>query len=274
MELPDIDIISEIYNSKKYSSIYQPFLERVCNEESVKYKKNKEIIKAVKNRLHTVYGAFFFDNSVKLADDLINNINNNNDEEIFLDSMSEKLMNLNTSSRERLSFIKELYKFIYDNIAHKNINTILDIGCGFNPFSLPFICESFKNIKSYYAFDIDVNLAKIINKYFDLFNFPQYAGCIDIISETPAQKADIAFLFKIIPTVENCKKGRGFEIINNLDAKYIIVSFPTKTLCGKNIGMAKNYAASFEENLDCEKFAVIGKEIFANELVYVLGRNA
>jgi len=258
---------SEINKSKKYSSVYQPLLERVYREESAKYKKDKEIIKAVKNRLHTIYGAFFHENSVKLAENLIDN-----PDEILSVGMSEKLLSFNTSSKERLPFIRELYQFIFDTVSYENINTILDIGCGFNPFSLPIMFESKPglNIKSYYAFDIDVNLAKIINKYFVLFDLPQYAGCIDIISEIPSQTADIAFLFKIIPTVENCKKGRGFEILNNLNTKYAVVPFPTKTLCGKNKGMTKNYADFFEGNLDYDKFAIIGKEIFANELVYVL----
>jgi len=250
---------SEIIKSKKYSSVYRPFLERICKEESIKYKKDKDIIKAVKNRLHTVYGAFLNENSVKIAEDLIDNIEN-----------TEKILNLNTSLRERLPFIKDLYKFIFDTIPDKNIISILDIGCGFNPFSLPFFPKL--NIKSYYAYDIDIALAKLINKYFDMLKLPQYAGCIDIISETPTIKADLAFLFKIIPTVENCKKGRGFEILHSLNVKYIAVSFPTKTLCGKNKGMSKNYSELFEKNLDYDKLIIIGKEFFPNELVYVLSQ--
>jgi len=256
-----------INKSKKYSSVYQPLLKRVYEEESVKYKKDKEIIKAVKNRLHTVYGAFFHENSVKTAEDLINS----NDDISVISIISEKLLSLNTSSRERLPFIRDLYKFIFEVIG--DYSNILDIGCGFNPFSLPYILEFCKNIKSYYAYDIDVNLAELINKYFDLFKLPQYAGCIDIITEipSPSEIVDVAFLFKIIPTTETCKKGRGFEIINNINVKYLVVSFPTKTLCGKNNkGMEQNYANFFEGNLDYDKFKIIGKEAFLNELVYVL----
>ena len=270
---------SEIIKSKKYSFVYQPFLKRIYKEESAKYKKDKEIIKAVKNQLHIVYGAFFTGKSIKCAEDLIYNYNlDSNGIKIPPVIIAEKLMDLNTSSKERLPFIKELYKFIFDTIYNfnnysENINSILDIGCGFNPFSLPFIFDYFKYIKSYYAFDIDINLAKIINKYFVLYNLPQYAGCIDIISETPSQIADIAFLFKIIPTIETCKKSRGFEILNGLNAKYIIVSFPTKTLCGKsNKGMPKNYAEFFEKSLNYDKFKIIGKEFFQNELVYILSK--
>ena len=266
MDKIKMDLMAEIKKSKKYASVYQPILERICEEEFVKYKKEKEKIKAVKNRLHIIYGAFFTDNSVKIAEDLIN-IGG----DIFL--LSEKLLKFNTSSNERIKFIDKLYKFIFDTIPDKNISTILDIGCGFNPFSLPYLFKTVLDlkIKSYYAFDIDINLARIINKYFDLLELPQYAGCMDIISETPKQNADIAFLFKIIPTVENCKKGRGFEIINNINSKYIIVSFPTKTLGVKNIGMAENYAAIFENRLDLSRFEIMEKNVVGNELVYVLG---
>ena len=269
MDKINMDFISEIKNSKKYSSVCQPLLERICKEESLKYKKDKEILKAVKNRLHIIYGAFFNENSIKTAESIINSGDN-------IPAISEKLMKLNTSSNERVEFISELYKFIFDMIPDENINTILDIGCGFNPFSLPYLFDIAPqlNIKSYYAFDIDVNLAEIINQYFDLLELPRYAGCIDLISETPSQIADVVFLFKIIPTIENCKKGRGFEIINSLNAKYIIVSFPTKTLCGKNKGMAENYADFFEKNLDYDKFIIMGKNIFKNELVYVLSNKS
>jgi 16S rRNA (guanine(1405)-N(7))-methyltransferase len=262
-----MNLITEIKKSKKYAAVYETLLERVCSEESVKYKKDKEKIKAVKNRLHEIYGAFLSENSVKLAGNIINDGD-------FSPSFTENLLKLNTSSNERLSFISELYKFIFDMIDVE-INMILDVGCGFNPFSLPYMLESTPklNIKSYYALDIDVNLAEIINKYFDLLGLPKYAGCIDLISETPSQKTNVAFLFKVIPTIETCKKGRGVEILNSLDAKYIVVSFPTKTLCGKDKGMADNYAAFFEGSLDYEKFKIVGKNIFQNELVYVLYHN-
>ena len=263
-----MNLAEEINKSKKYSSVCQSVVERICSEESVKYKKDKDKIKAVKNRLHTIYGAFFNENSIKAVENIISS-----GEDIF--SVSEKLMRLNVSSNERLIFIEELYKFIFDVTLKKfteNIIDILDIGCGFNPFSLPFMLKSTTglNIKAYHAFDIDINLSIVINKFFELSGLPKYAGCMDIISETPTKTADIAFLFKIIPTIETCKKGRGFEIINSLNTKFAVVSFPTKTLCGKNKGMAENYSVMFEENLNFDKFSIIGKNLFDNELVYVL----
>lgn len=263
-----MDALNEIKKTKKYSSVHLPLLERICAEESAKYKKNKEIIKSVKNRLHVIYGAYFFENSLKKASAFIDGFDRMQD--IF--ELSKNLAGLNVSSSERLEFICEFYKFIFDYIPAGDINSILDIGCGFNPFFLPFMYRSAPDLKlgNYYAFDIDLKLSGFINKYLTFLDLPQNAGCIDIISKIPEQAADMAFLFKIIPTVENCKKNRSLKILNEINVKYAAVSFPTKTLCGKSVGMVDNYAGFFEKNLDHNKFKIIKKHIFKNELVYAL----
>ena len=280
MDISDIsDLAAQIKKTKKYRRIYTPLLERVCAEESAKYAKSKpkDKIKAVKSRLHAVYGAFCGENCVKSAETLVFNAKNKTDINNMTEmiELSGKLMGLSVSTSERLGFIREFYGFIFNFIPARDIKSVLDAGCGFNPFALPFMSEAAPdlNISAYHALDIDEGLAAVINDYFSLLGLPKYAGCIDIIAETPPQKTDAAFLFKIIPTVETCKKGRGFGIINNINAKYIILSFPTKTLCGKTKNMAENYADFFEKNINRDKFKIIAKSVFKNELVYIISRN-
>ena len=254
------ELIAGIRKSKNYSPLYPPLIERICREEFFKYKKDKEKLKAVKNRLHIIYGAFFpaSTKDINCADEA-------------------RLLKLHASTNERLPSVEDFYKFISDSINALEIESILDVGCGFNPFSLPYIRAKLPNLKSYCALDIDVRLSEMLNLYFERSGLPKLADCIDIISENPAQKADIAFLFKIIPTIENCKKGRAFELIEhireNCAAKYIAATFPVKTLCGRNKGMAENYAAFFEKNIDYENFAVLAKNTVGNELVYILENN-
>ena len=266
-----MDILYEIQKSKKYPDVYSPLLARICDEESAKYKKNREILKAVKNRLHVIYGAFFDKNSVKKAADMINNFTREANMPHIARLLGE-LVYMNASVNERFGFIREFYKFIFDSVPVEDIHSVLDIGCGFNPFFLTFILEAAPKLKldNYYSLDIDVRLAGAINEYLSFLRFPKNAGCMDIVAKTPDQTADMAFLFKIIPTIENCKKGRAFEILSEIGVKYAAVSFPTKTLCGKNVGMADNYAELFEKNIDHDKFKITGKHIFENELVYVL----
>jgi len=248
--------------------VCQTFLDRVCAEESAKYKKDRDRAKAVKTKLHQAYGAYYSEKNMGSAKSLIEGGGD-------LPELSRQLARLSVSSSERAKFADEFYKFIFGAIPTEKITAILDIGCGFNPFFLPCMAAASPkaDIREYHAVDIGVSLISLVNEYFALAGLPGRARCMDVISEIPPEAADLAFLFKIMPTLEACKKGRGFEIMDGLGSKYIAVSFPTRTIGGKNINMAANYADFFEKNINREKFSMLGKNLFQNELVYVLGKN-
>ena len=52
---------------KKYAQLYQPLIHRISNEENGKYKKEADYTKAVKTRLHQLYGAYIPDPAHKKA---------------------------------------------------------------------------------------------------------------------------------------------------------------------------------------------------------------
>jgi hypothetical protein len=61
-------ILANITESRKYSYLSTEFILRMIMEESPKYKKDKDIIKSVKNKLHQLYGAFQTEDCYKTAD--------------------------------------------------------------------------------------------------------------------------------------------------------------------------------------------------------------
>jgi len=270
-------IFSEIILSKKYAHLYAPLIMRICREEYAKYKKDKDRIKAVKNKLHIIYGAFFSDECHKKAGAIIENVGANSvrpplpshnqtgeqSSPLKYRDISAEIMRLHASTNERLDILDEFYNFIFDITGQAE--SILDIGCGFNPFSIPFMKQ---DIKKYHAYDIDYRTVKLINNYFDLLNLPNLANCIDIIAETPRVLADVAFIFKLMPVIEAQKSGRAFEFLKEINAGYIAVTYPVKSLGGKNKGMSANYAKSFESGLD--NFKIIKQKIIGNELIYVI----
>jgi 16S rRNA (guanine(1405)-N(7))-methyltransferase len=262
--MPSADII-KIYNevilSKKYANLHAPLIMRICGEEYNKYKKDKDRIKAVKNKLHIIYGAFSGDECHKKARELLCR----GDSPALKNMANLEIMRLHASTNERLDSLDEFYNFIF-NITG-NADSILDIGCGFNPFSIP--CMNLPGLKKYYAYDIDCRTADLLNNYFDLLSLPKLADTIDIIADTPEASADIAFIFKLIPVLEIQSAGRGFKLLQEINAGYIAATYPVKSLCGKDKGMQANYAESFEKNI-AGKFKIIGKKIIGNELVYII----
>ena len=273
------DIFIEIINSKKYARVCETVIRRVCREESAKYEKKAERVKAVKKKLHAIYGAFLTDNDIKkmaaafenagIREETSGKTSNFNIDEIFITDdeikkFSSALLKLHVSTSERLKALPEFYAFISE---HAPGDRIVDLGCGFNPFAVPWIKP---RPSAYLAIEIDTLAAAFINRYFRALKLPDECECIcmDLMAETPRTAADTAFMMKLAPVLESQKAGRALEIMEVLNAERIVVTYPLKSIGGKQKGMGINYARAFEEMVD-GKFIIKAKTAIGDELVYV-----
>ena len=252
-------VLKEVMRSKKYSRLYPPVIERVCREEYIKFDRDLERAKAVKKKLHSLYGAFAKDGSIIKISALLDKMENGVD----IKKTSAEILELHASTAERVNNLAEFYEFIFKYI---NGGGILDLGCGLNPFSIPFMPEK---PSSYRAFDVDTETRELIDRYFILLGLPPGCGCADLIIETPVQNADAAFLFKLAPVLESQRRGRAFELMNELRTELIIATYPLKSLGGKNKGMERFYPEKFEGSLG-SGLIIEDKKIIGNELVYIV----
>ena len=259
-----LNICEEILTSKKYATLYRPLVLRVCEAEYKKYSNDKDRIKGARNALHAMYGAYLSADIYKKAGKLLDILITSEQAGVKSNTL-EQILRLHSSTKERLRTLSDFYQFIFDNIG--KADTVLDIGCGFNPFTLPFFPEG-KPAK-FYAMDIDERIADLNNRYLSALGMPALAGCRDIAVDTPSVTADVAFLFKILPLIERQAKGRSAKLLSEIKAQYLVVSYPTKSLSGKEKGMQAFYAAAFEEVIGGNLFISAKKEI-GTELVYVL----
>jgi 16S rRNA (guanine(1405)-N(7))-methyltransferase len=252
-------LLDEIKKSRKYANISDETILRICKTVAPKYKKQKDIIKAVKNQLHIMHGAFFPENCHKAAMKIISGYECSNRE------LSRALLELHPSTKERLPVIGQFYDFLapYTKTAKK----IMDIGCGFNPCAFPWM--KIDNIVEYYASDIDYATIEVIKAYFKREKINSKVEIFDVISTIPEYEADITFLFKLVPVLEQQQKGLAYHLIKNIHSKFIIITFPIKSLSGKEKGMEQFYSSRFESNLP-KTIAIQKKEIIGTELVYVI----
>jgi len=268
------NICEEIFLSKKYVNLYKPLILRVCGEEYKKYPNNKEKIKGVKNVLHAMYGAYFNSDNYKKIDNFLNILvlekQKEKDIKKIDQEISEKILCLHTSTKERMWYVSEFYNFIFENIGP--IKSVLDIGCGLNPFTLPYIPNN-GEILEYHALDIDNRIADLNNRYFISRGMPALAGCSDVAVEMPGISADVVFLFKLLPLIERQAKGRSLQLLKKIDAQYMIVTYPTKSLSGKKKGMRTFYADAFEamiESIADRDLFISAKGEVGDELIYVV----
>ena len=246
---------------KKYANLHPGFALRISHET----RGAKDQGKAAKTRMHQAYGAYIGANAVKKAYAVLAKAKNKG----YTAEHAERLLLLHSSTKERLPHIEKFYSHVFSVTG--DARRVLDLGCGFNPFSLPFFpCK----IEEYRAIDVDLRVKALLDDCFALMNLPQLAECMDLVTETPNGETDIAFMLKLFPVLEACCPGRAYGLANQLDAAWLVVSYPTKSLGGRKKGMRENYSKAFRGEVgNICNFSLVSEEIIGNELVFMLKRN-
>jgi 16S rRNA (guanine(1405)-N(7))-methyltransferase len=253
------ELVEAIRKSSKYASVSEDLIRRVGADELAKRRSLKAAIKETKNALHQVAG--LYRNSGDLG-------------VIHLSSglhRHDAVMQQHTSSRERLPILDTFYTTIFADI--QPIHSVLDIGCGLNPLAIPFMPLA-PNAR-YVALDVYDDLIALLNGAFESMNINATARVADVITEIENPESilresfDVVLLLKTIPCLEQIDKGIGKKLLDTINAKHIVVSFPTRSVGGKNIGMSKHYEAHFNELVAGHSRRVIKFE-FVNELTFRL----
>lgn len=118
----------------------------------------KVALKKAKGKLHQICGAFSavgeIDRTALMVEEIVKNPAGD------ARSVCARILDLHSSTRERRDFLPDLYGRIFRITGAPG--RILDIGCGLNPFSVPFMglpadCE-------YVAWDTDRRLVELVGR--------------------------------------------------------------------------------------------------------------
>jgi len=239
-------LFDKLSSNKKYSDVCPDTIRRVISECEGRYKKAKDMEKAVREKLHGITSAFN-ELGVDAAQAAVS---------ISSDADLESMLKRHASTRERLplSAMDALYAKVFETTGAPE--SILDLACGLNPLYL------------IHRFDCRVVGVDISKSCTGLIPEGVWG---DLLCENaiPSERFHIALLFKILPLLERQKSGSAMDVMSRIDAEYLVVSFPTRTLGGRNVGMEDNYTAWMETHMP-ENRTVAARFTTENELYYVL----
>jgi 16S rRNA (guanine(1405)-N(7))-methyltransferase len=230
-------VFQKLKESKKYKYLCDDTLYRISGWAVERFEP-KKAVKAAKNKLHQVYGAYFEKMNIYKIQKRLNGLSKNSDTET-LKATAKEILKYHTSTSERIPFMKQFYIDLFKRIGKPR--RVLDFCCGLNPFAVQWM--ELEPEAEYTAFDIDTRLISVINTFFSYLNRPYRASCTDVLVSIPGIEADVVFLLKTLPCLEQQEKGVSEKIIKtlNLKSKYIVISFPSESLTGKDKGMETYY---------------------------------
>jgi 16S rRNA (guanine(1405)-N(7))-methyltransferase len=234
--VPRQDIVSALRRARKYRHLCEDTLDRIAEWALERHPGSREALKAAKRKLHQIYGAYLEGTDHEQIDALVRDLDPNaSDAQIR--STCEDVLGGHASTAERLGIMADLYPALLAEIGSPR--RLLDLCCGLNPFSLPWM--GLDPATSYRAIDIDQSLVSSINRFLEALGRPATAECRDVVTRGLSDESDAVLLLKSVPCLEQQEKGCATRILQGLRARQLVVSFPTGSLGGRARGMAQHY---------------------------------
>ena len=274
-------LVAEIQASAKYRYVSATLIRRLGAKELAAKQSYKEAVKETKNTLHQIGGAFldrpphYAAWRRQLEQALVTPLVPSP----FLPPFSSSLishslqaacvdiMDNHASTRERLPLLADFYARSLASVAP--VRSVLDVCCGLNPLALAWM--PLAPDAAYYACDIYGDMMEFLNDFFALAGIAGQAQTWDVAHTPPTQTAHVALLLKALPPLEQTNKAAALNLLQSLQAEHILVSFPTRTLGGKNKQMGAHYETRFRA-LIAEQPWRIERHEFANELCFLVSK--
>ncbi|NJN82701.1 MAG: 16S rRNA methyltransferase, partial [Caldilineaceae bacterium] len=206
----DLDRLAQaVLSSAKYRAIAPDLVAAIGARELANRPNVKAAVKATKNKLHQIAAAYqqgqpdyaTWIEALRVAKLRVAKLRVANNEDA-LRPVCIELMKRHRSTAERLPILDAFYTTLLSDMAP--IASILDLGCGLNPLAIPWM--SLAPTCVYHACDIYQDQVDFLNDFFSLAEVNGVAQVWDLLQGAPEQVADVAFLFKLIPCLEQADK--------------------------------------------------------------------
>jgi len=280
-------LVDAVLKSSRYKSACEDFIRNIGQKELAKQRNLKEAIKATKNKLHQVSGTYL-DSGANYAvwlDELREasqkwevesgkwEVKRSGKEEVGsgwtnrdnLLKVCERIMNYHSSTRERLQILDQFYHTTLTKLAP--IRSVIDVACGFNPLSIPWM--PLAEDVEYYAYDIYHDMMKFIDEFMTIIHVKGHTQVCDMTQFCPTDKVEMALILKAMPCLEQVDKSAGFRLLDMINADHILVSFPVHSLGGRDKRMVINYEARFRKLVANKNWSIKRFE-FATELAFLV----
>lgn len=258
------EIVAEVRKGAKYRDLDEGLVRAAVEREAGWQKNRRELIKAVRTRLHQAAGVYLgqgFEERAALEE--LERLARGDLE--GLHQFSLRWMGQHASTRERLPILEPFYAGILE--ALPAFSSLADYACGLNPLFFPFLPRlAGCRLRGY---DVHPGMITVLNRFFALSGLNGQAQVLDLSAELPGAGTDVALLLKAVPCLDQLERGLGWRVLEGIAARWVVVSFPGASLGGHEKGMVANYGARFAEWVQDKPWRVSRLD-FPGELVFVV----
>ncbi len=266
-ELPIERLMEAVQESAKYRHVCPGLIRRLGERELAKRRSLKEAVKETKNTLHQVAGAYL-ERTPRYAH-WIAALEEASDTSAR-EEVVRAILGEHASTCERLPYLETIYRTTLAEIG--SVHSVLDVACGLNPLTALWMPQAADGLR-YRAHDIYADMMAFLKAFFGICGIEGEATVTDVAITAPQDEAELALILKFLPVLEQTERGSAQRWLRSVRAKYLLVSFPTRSLGGHGRGRAEHYEGWFRELLQAENWNA-QRFTFPNELCFLIEREA
>jgi 16S rRNA (guanine(1405)-N(7))-methyltransferase len=236
-------LVARVRKSRKYRHVSPSLIRHVGARELAIRPRLKEAVKATKRKLHQV-GAAYWETAVDF-DQVLQTLRSAHGDQAAFRAACRQVMARHSSTRERLPILEAFYGTTLAGLPH--IGTVLDVACGLNPLAWPWM--PFGHEVRYLACDVYVDMIDFMAQFMALAGIQGEAFVCDVVGAPealPSQPLDLVLLLKSVPCLDQLHESAVSRLLDTINTRYWLISFPVQSLGGRGKGMMATYSDRFQ----------------------------
>ena len=259
------EIVERVRRSSRYRDVDGSLLARLAEEELPRARNADDAVKRVKRRLHQVVGAFRGSTAADPLARVRAAWTGDLAAPTFRDACAEVLAG-HASTRERVPHLDTFYRDLWKQTGDPR--RVLDLGCGFGPLAVPWMAIGDAELV---ATDVDRRSLDVVDAFLALVGQPHGTQPLDLVTQQPADEADVALLLKLVTTLDRQDPAAAARLLGGLRTRYAVVSFTSRSLGGRRKNMERTYRERFERLVaEVARVRGVAEASVPGELVFVV----
>jgi 16S rRNA (guanine(1405)-N(7))-methyltransferase len=237
-------LVEALRGSRKYRYVCDATLSRVARWALRRAGTPAAAPQLARRKLHQVYGAYVRPEEHRAVEKALASLPAvPSAEEVR--AVCRRVLGLHASTRERLPIMDRCFVDVF--AATGRPRSLLDAACGLGAFALPWM--GLAPDAAYIPLDIDTRLADFGNRLLVLLGREPAARCLDLLGDETLPDADVTLLLKTVPCLDRQDDGAAAAVLGRIRSRAVVISFPLKSLGGRERGMRAQYDRRIRELL-------------------------
>ena len=259
MDDPLQRVVADVMASRRYRTVDEAIVRRIATEALGRADGVKDAVKRTKRALHQAVGSFL--PVQRRWDRWVAPLEHGD----HSDDAVHTALRTHASTRERLPHMDALYGSLAPWLTRAE--RVADVGCGLHPLAQRWMGLS--RACAYRAYDVDAGMLDALQRGCAALGHPVATEAWDA-TVPPTEAADLLFALKLLPTLERQGVDMG-EWLEAVAAPVVVLSFPTRTLGGRKVGMQASYGTRVDALIRARGWSATAITV-PSELVYVVRR--